>query len=528
MTYKILVSDKLDESGLVKLRNQFIVDIKTGLSEDELVKIIPEYHGLLIRSQTTVTARIIDAANQLKIIGRAGVGVDNVDLDAATRKGIIVVNSPEGNTIAAAEHSFALLLALARKIPFAHMSLGSHEWDRNRFTGVELYNKILGVVGLGKIGQRVASYGKAFGMKVVGFDPFVSHEFAEKMEIELLGFEDLLKCCDFLTLHVPKTKDTTKMINSENLSIMKKTCRIVNCARGGVIDEMALKIALESCLIAGAAVDVFDKEPAADSLLIGTKNLILTPHLGAATEEAQINVAIDVADQVFEVLNGREASSAVNIPSMKPAMVEPVKGFLTLSEKLGSLVGQIIDGGIMSIKISYHGEVADKTTDSLTTAVLKGLLSTVVVESVNYVNAAILAKARSIKVIEQKVNEHCDYKSLITIEVTSEKETRKISGAVLGDYGDMVVELDGIKVNTVPSGYILIVPNEDSPGVIGTVGTILGKYKVNINRMEVGRREGKIKHAIMVINVDSDIPAAVLTEISMESKIIGKAKLVKL
>ena len=356
---KVLASDKIAESGLKKLKDAgFEVDMKTGLSEDELVKIIPEYDALVVRSETKVTSKIIEAGKKLKIIARAGVGVDNVDLPSATKKGIIVVNSPEGNTIAAAEHTWAMLLAMSRNIPQAQASLRSGKWERSKFTGVEVYGKTLGILGLGKIGSHVAEYAIAFGMKVIAFDPFVTKEYADKLGVELKDVDSVIKGSDYITLHLPKNKDTANLINAEKIKLMKDGVRIVNCARGGIINENDLAEALKSKKVAAAAIDVYDKEPPEPTNpLLSIDNAVTVPHLGAATVEAQVNVAIDVVEQIIEVLKGGSARAAVNIPSMKPEVLKAVAPFMKLAEKMGKLAGQLAEGPINDVKIGYFGEV---------------------------------------------------------------------------------------------------------------------------------------------------------------------------
>jgi len=524
---KVLASDKIAEDGLKKLRDAgFHVDMKTGLSEDELVKIIPEYDALVVRSETKVTPKIIEAAKKLKIIARAGVGVDNVDLPSATKKGIIVVNSPEGNTIAAAEHTWAMLMAMSRNIPQAQVSLRSGKWERSKFTGVEVYGKTLGVVGLGKIGSRVASYGVAFGMKVLGSDPFVTKEYADKLGIELVDIDVVIKVSDYLTFHIPKTKDTANMINAEKIALMKKGVRIVNCARGGIIDEKALNDALLSGHVAGAAIDVYDKEPPdpANPLLSNDK-AVTVPHLGAATVEAQVNVAIDVVEQIIEVLKGGTAKAAVNIPSMKPAILGAVAPYMKLAEKMGKLAAQLVDEPVSVVNISYYGEMADKDTSPLTVAAMKGLLEPVV-EGINYVNAPIIAKERGINIIESKSTECFDFANKISISVGKGEKKRKVEGSLFQTLGERIVNVDGFSVDAMPSGYLIIASNIDQPGMIGQVGTILGKNNVNIAGMEVGRNKAGEK-AVMLLNIDNAVPDKVLRELE-KVKGIHSAKLVSL
>jgi D-3-phosphoglycerate dehydrogenase len=524
---KVLASDKIAESGLKKLKDAgFEVDMKTGLSEDELVKIIGDYDALVVRSETKVTPKIIEAAKKLKIIARAGVGVDNVDLPSATKKGIIVVNSPEGNTIAAAEHTWAMLLAMSRNIPLAQASLRSGKWERSKFTGVEVFDKTLGVLGLGKIGSRVALYGIAFGMKVIGYDPFVPKEYAEKLGVELKDLDDVIKESDYLTLHLPKNKDTANMINAEKIKMMKDGVRIVNCARGGVINEQDLYEALKSKKVAAAALDVFDKEPPdPTNPLLTLDNAVTVPHLGAATVEAQVNVAIDVVEQIIDVLKGGSARAAVNIPSMKPAVLSAVAPFMKLAEKMGKLAAQLSDEAVSEVTISYIGEVADKDTSPLTVAVMKGLLEPAV-EGVNYVNAPIVAKERGLKIVESKTKESQDFTNKISVSVGQDKKKRIVEGSLFASLGERIVGIDGFSVDAIPSGYLIVASNIDKPGIIGSVGTVLGKNKINIAGMEVGRNKVGEK-AVMVLNIDGPVSDKVLKELE-EVEGIHTAKLVSL
>jgi len=525
---KVLASDKIAEIGLNMLKNAGIeAEMKTGLSEDELIKIIPQYDALVVRSATKVTPKIIEAGKNLKIIGRAGVGVDNVDLPTATKNGVIVVNSPEGNTVAAAEHSWAMLLTMARQIPQAYSKLKAGNWDRKSFKGIEVLNKTLGVVGLGKIGRRVASYALGMGMKVIAYDPFVTAENAKTLGVELKKLEEIIKESDFITFHIPKTKETANMINAMTISQMKKGVRLVNVARGGIINEKDLYDALKSGQVAAAALDVFEKEPLpADSPLLTLDNVIATPHLGASTVEAQVNVAVDVIEQIIEVLKGGAARSAVNIPSMKPELIAPVKPFMGIAEKLGSLASQILPGAVSKVLVEYSGEVAEHDVSPLTTTVLKGLLAPMMDVVVNFVNAPFIAKERGIEIVESKSKEAKDFASLISVKVESSKGNREIGGTVFEGIGDRLVSIDGYRVDAEPQGYVLIINNIDKPGMIGKVGTFLGKNSINIASMDVGRiKVGQA--AVMVLNVDSNISDKILKELT-KIEGISAATVVKL
>jgi D-3-phosphoglycerate dehydrogenase len=525
---KVLASDKIAEIGLKMLKDAGIeAEMKTGLPEDELVKIIPQYDALIVRSQTKVTPRIIESGKNLKIIGRAGVGVDNVDLPTATKNGVIVVNSPEGNTVAAAEHTWAMLLTMARQIPQAYAKLKGGTWDRKTFKGVEVLNKTLGIVGLGKIGRRVASYALGMGMKVLAYDPFVTEEYAKSIGVELKSLEDIIKSSDFITFHIPKTKETQNMINAKTIAMMKKGVRLVNVARGGIINEKDLCDALKSGKIAAAALDVFEKEPlAAESPLLSLDNVIVTPHLGASTVEAQVNVAVDVVEQIIEVLKGGAARSAVNIPSMKPELIAPVKPYMGIAEKLGSLASQIVPGAISRVVVEYSGEVADRDVSPLTTTVLKGILAPMMDVVVNFVNSPFIAKERGIEIVESKSKEAKDFASLISVKIKSSKVDREVGGTVFVGIGDRLVSIDGYRVDAVPEGYMLIISNLDKPGMIGKVGTFLGEHSINIASMDVGRIKLGEK-AVMVLNVDSAVSDKVLKEIT-ELDGIFEATLVKL
>ncbi|MBI5701824.1 phosphoglycerate dehydrogenase [Candidatus Saganbacteria bacterium] len=519
---KVLASDKISEIGLKMLKDAGIdADMKTGLPEDELVKIIPEYDALVVRSDTKVTPKIIQAGKKLKIIARAGVGVDNVDLPTATKMGIIVVNSPEGNTVAAAEHTWAMVMSIARQIPQAHSKLKSGVWDKKSFKGVEVLNKTLGVVGLGKIGRRVAAYAQGMGMKVIGSDPFVTEDYAKSLGVELKKFDEVIKDSDFLTFHIPKTKETANLVNADMIAKMKKGVRIVNVARGGIIDEKALYDALKSGQVAAAALDVFEKEPTPpDNPLLALDNIVVTPHLGASTVEAQINVTVDVIEQIIEVLKGNAARSAVNIPSMRPELIEPVKPYLSIAEKLGSLATQIVSGAVSKVTVEYSGEVAEHNVSPLTTTILKGLLAPMMDVVVNFVNAPFIAKERGIAVIESKNKEVKDFASLITVKVESAKGIREVGGTVFEKLGDRLVSIDGFRIDAVPSGYMLILSNIDKPGMIGKVGTFLGKNQINIASMDVGRIKVNDK-AVMVLNIDSVVPDSVLSELTSIEGISG-------
>jgi D-3-phosphoglycerate dehydrogenase len=514
-TYRALVSDPIAEAGLDILRRdpEIEVVVKTDHTPEELRRAIARADALLVRSQTKVAAEVIEAAPLLKVIARAGVGVDNVDVAAATRRGVIVLNSPEGNTIAATEHAIALLLALSRRIPEAHSSMQKHEWKRSKFVGVELYNKVLGIVGVGKIGAEVAKRARAFGMRIVAFDPFIPTEHAEKLGVELVALNDLLARSDYITIHAPLTKDTRGLIGKAQLEKAKPGLRIVNTARGGIIDERALAEAVKAGIVAGAAIDVFEEEPPKDSPLVGVEGVVLTPHLGASTEEAQIKVAVDVAEQVVDVLHGRPARTAVNVSPLRPEALAALQPYITLAEKMGRLQAQIAEGHLTDLEITYSGEIAGLDVSMVTRSFLAGLLQVAVEEPVNLVNAPLLAEARGLKIKESKSATPENYASLITSNVASDRGRHVVAGTLFGRNELRIVRFDDYRVDFEPSGYMLIADHDDRPGVIGKVGSILGNEDINIAGMHVGRKTARGR-AWMILAVDSPIPPPVLKKIS--------------
>lgn len=533
-TMKILVSDPLGPGGMTELKKEtnIQVDEKAGLPPEELKKIIGGYDAIIIRSGTRLTKDIIEAAGKLRVIGRAGVGVDNVDLEAATKQGIIVMNTPEGNTISTAEHTFSMLMALARNIPQAVASVKNVEWKRTAFLGTELNGKTLGVIGFGRIGREVAARAKAFNMKIVAFDPFISKASVKEHPVEFMSVNDLLKVADFITVHTPLTPETKYIINSENIKLCKKGVKLVNCARGGIIEEKAMVEAIEAGIVSGVALDVFEKEPpAADNPLLKMKQVIATPHLGAATQEAQENVAIDVVKQVVDALYERAIKNAVNLPSLDPETYKVLKPWITLAEKIGMLQGQLFGGSLKEVTIRYGGEVTRYKVDALTIAVMKGLLTTICGETVNYVNAPNIAKERGIAVSEIRSTQAEDYTNYIEVEMLAGRRTGEprsqnnnlegagdktttIMGTLVGNQQLRVVHINEFLIEVRPQGNVIFIHNEDQPGVVGTVGTILGKNKINIAEMSLGRvQKGGKMLALTVINTDSEVTEAVLNEI---------------
>ncbi|MBC7327375.1 phosphoglycerate dehydrogenase, partial [bacterium] len=501
------------EKGLAILQQEMEVDYSPGLPKEEIIKRIGEFDALMVRSGTKVTRDIIEAGEKLKIIGRAGVGVDNIDVEAATEKGIVVVNSPGGNTRAAAEHTIALMLALARNIPQAHLSLKQGEWKRSKFMGVEIYGKTLGIIGLGRIGREVAKRAQGLGMEVIAYDPYISEELAERLNIQLLDLESLLSKADIVTVHTPLTKETRHLLGEKELRKMKKGAKIINTARGGIIDEQALVKVIEEGILSGAAIDVFEQEPPPpDHPLLKLEQVIVTPHLGASTVEAQEYVAVDVAQQIVNFFKGIPPTSPVNLPVLPADILATIQPYIILMEKMGRLLAGIGGKRINKVEITYYGEISEWETDVLTRSLLKGLLEPVLYLPVNIVNAPLIAQNRGINVAETKSSSPTDYSNLITVEVLSDEGTKLVGGTVVGKGEPRIVLIDGYRVDFVPEGIILITSHIDKPGMIGKVGTILGKNDINIAGMNVGRVE-KRGRAVMVLSVDESIPAEVLKEI---------------
>ena len=515
---KVLVTDKINESAGKIIEPAAEVVFLPTMSEEELIKIIPEYDALMVRSQTKVTANIINAGVNLKIIGRAGVGVDNIDLDAATQKGIIVVNSPDGNTMAASEHTIALMLAMARNIAPAATSTKDGKWDRSKYTGTELYNKTLGIIGFGKIGSHVGEVALALGMKVLVYDPFTTKEVIEKAGGEYTeNLDDFWGKCDFITVHVPKTKDTLNMINKDTIAKMKKGVRLVNCARGGIINEKDLKEAINNGFVAGAAVDVYENEPNITEcpLLDCSGNVVLTPHLGASTQEAQMNVAIDVAQQIKEVLSGGSASSAVNIPSLRPDKLEPVKDYMQIAENTGEIAVQLSTGAIKSIEITADGDLADLDIRPLEIAVLKGILSSKL-EGVNFVNAPVIAKNRGINIISSNSKVKSNFAGRITVKLITDKETSIVAGALITKDIPRIVKINDYETSIRPEKHVLIVPHTNKPSMIAKVAKVIGEKGINIESMNVVQKNDKHEtESIMVISVDMPVREETLIPISM-------------
>lgn len=512
--FKVLVMDGISDMGIQLLYDapDVEVDKKAGLSEDELVAIIPDYDAILVRSATKVTERIMNAGSRLKAVGRAGVGVDNIDLEAATKRGIVVINAPDGNTIATCELTFAMMMATARMIPQAYKKTVGGEWDRKTFVGVELRNKVLGVLGMGRIGSEVAKRAKAFGMEVLGYDPFLTEERAEKIGVKLSSVNDICAKADFITVHTPLTNETRHMISRPQFEIMKKGARIINCARGGIIDEMALVEAIETGIVAGAAFDVFESEPpAADHPFLNNPKIIVTPHLGASTVEAQENVAIDVSEEVLHILREQPFKNAVNMPPVPANVLNALQPYFNLGEKLGKFIGQTIDGAVSEITVSFSGDLTEVDTSPLTRYIVKGVLQHQL-EGVNVVNAMHLAKTRDINIVTQKSSASKTFTNLVSVTLKTKNETRTVAGTLLSGYGERIVQIGQYPVDIAPEGHLLLISHNDKPGIIGKVGTLLGNNDVNIATMQVGRKVigGS---AIMILTTDKHTPQDVLEQL---------------
>jgi len=523
---KVLIADPIAEEGIEALRAHAEVDVRLKMGHDELIAAIGDYDAIVVRSETKVSAEIIEAGQKLQVIGRAGVGVDNIDIEAATRKGIVVVNAPTGNTVSAAEHTIAMMLSLARHIPQAHERLKKGDWRRQDFLGTELRNKTLGIIGLGNVGSEVARRTSGFQMRLIAYDPFVSTEYAQNLGVDLVSFEVLLKESDFITIHTPLTKTTKSLIGTKELAMVKPTVRIVNCARGGVIDEEALYKAVEGGTTAGAAIDVFTEEPAKDSILFKSDKILVTPHLAASTAEAQAGAALDVVEQIIAVLHNEPARYAVNTPLISPETLAVVGPFLSVAQQIGRLLYQLGDGQISTISIKYEGEIANHDTTALKAAVLGGLLETISDERVNLVNANIIAQRRGLKITEQKDINCENYGNLMTLEVATSTGTVTVAGTVMRGEPHLV-RVNSYWIDVVPrGGYFLFSDHRDCPGLIGAVGTILGDADINISSMQLGRLEPRGR-ALLVLELDQPVDEELLLKLQSLSEIYTM-KLVKL
>lgn len=514
---KILVSDKLSEAGVEILKNGgFTVDVKTGLRPDEIKEIIGEYDALVVRSATKATEEIITAGRKLKVIGRAGAGVDNIDSSAASKQGVVVMNTPGGNTVTTGEHAIAMMMALTRNIPQANAFMKDGKWEKKALEGREITGKTLGIIGMGRVGSVVASRAQGLKMNVIVYDPFVTKDLAEKQGIELAqNLADLYARSDYITVHTPKSKETMGLVGKEAFSKMKKGVFIINCARGGIVDEKSLVEALDSGKVAGAAVDVFDKEPPEDWTLPKHPKVIATPHLGASTLEAQENVALAIAEQIVDYLKNGVIRNAVNAPSVSPEMLPKTKPYLELAEKMGrfmgQIIGQVISDRLKKVTINYTGAAAGIDTKPVTIAALKGILCSIA-DDVNYINAPILLKERGIDLVESQSSKEEVFTNTIEMTLEFDKGSRSLMGSVFKPDDLRIVRIDNYAIEVIPEGTMLVIYNKDMPGTVGNIGMTLGEAGINIARLFLGRdrQEGT---AIIIINVDAEVPKKVIDKI---------------
>jgi D-3-phosphoglycerate dehydrogenase len=510
---KVLISDSMSPRAKEILANRGLdVDVRVGLSEDELIACIGEYDGLAVRSATKVTGKVLAAAENLKVVGRAGIGVDNIDLDSATANGVVVMNTPFGNAITTAEHAIALVMALARQIPMADASTQAGKWEKSRFVGVEITGKTLGIIGCGNIGSIVADRALGLKMKVIAYDPYLTAEQARDIGVGKVDLDALLARADFISLHTPLTDLTRGIIDATGLAKTKAGVRIVNCARGGLVVEEHLKAALESGHVAGAALDVFEVEPATENPLFGTENLVCTPHLGASTTEAQVNVAIQVAEQMADFLLTGAVVNALNMPSVSAEEAPRLQPYMKLAEQLGSFAGQMTESGIKAVSIEYEGDAAELNTKALNAALLKGLL-TPLLDGVNMISAPIIAHQRGIEVSDVRHDRQTDYQTLIRLTITTENQTRSVAGTLFGDDKPRLVNVKGVPMEAELSAHMLYVNNNDRPGLIGGLGTVLGEAGVNIGTFHLGRTEPG-GEAIALVEVDDEVSPEVLQAVA--------------
>jgi len=511
---KILISDNLGEVGVNRFQEEsgFDADIKTGLSPSELVRIIPVYDALVIRSATQVTEELLEAAKNLKVIGRAGIGLDNVDIPAATRRGIVVMNTPGGNVITTAEHAIAMMLALSRNIPKGTSTMKSGRWEKKTLQGREIFNKVLGVIGFGKIGSIVADLARGLKMQVLVHDPFVIPERIEKAGFQSVSLEQLYQLSDYITIHIPKLNNTVGFVDQDAFRLMKHGVMIINCARGGIVDENALLHAIQSGKVAGAALDVFDNEPPVDSPLLKLDQIVCTPHIGASTEEAQANVAIAVANQIIDYLKNGTIVNAVNVPSVTGEILKRLGPFLSLADQMGCLQAQLIKGPIKEVIIEYRGDFLGLDLSAVTTSVLKGLLDSIAKDDINFVNAPVIAKEMGITVTEKEIPDAQEYLNLITVEIVTTQMTSTVSGTIFGKNQARVVRINSFRLEMIPKGHLALIHNVDVPGSIGEIGTMLGNCKINIGRMQVGQEEEGDRN-IIFLATDTPIPESVLEEL---------------
>ncbi len=501
---KVLISDNLGEAGINIFQQEdgIDVDFRPGLPPEELKSVIGGYNALVVRSATKVTEELMDAAPELKVVGRAGIGLDNVDIPEATKRGIVVMNTPEGNVITTAEHTISMMLSLSRNIPQGTASLKAGRWDKKKLWGRELYNKTLGVIGFGKIGSIVADRARGLKMKVISYDPFVTPEQIEKAGCKSVSLDELYAQSDYITVHVPKLKDTLGFLNKEAFEKMKDGVMIINCARGGIVVEADLLAAIASGKVAGAALDVFENEPPGITDLIAHEKIICTPHLGASTQEAQTNVAVAVAHQIIDYLKNGTIINAVNVPSVTGELLVKLGPYLTLADRMGALQAQICKGPVKEVVLEYKGDFNGLNLAPVTTAALKGLLTPMAKDAVNFVNANVMAKERGIKVAETTSREAEDFINLITFTVVSTEMTSKVSGTIFGKKDPRIVIVNDFRLELIPEGHMALIHNHDKPGAIGSIGVTLGKHNINIDRMQVGQDiEGEANIIFLKTNI---------------------------
>ena len=510
---KVLISDNLGQAGIKMFEEEpgIELDVNTGLEPAELKKIIGNYDALVIRSATKVTPDLLEAAKNLKVVGRAGIGLDNVDIPAATKHGVVVMNTPTGNVITTAEHTIAMMMALTRNIPWGTSTLKDGKWEKKKLQGREIYNKVLGIIGLGKIGSIVADRARGLKMQVIVHDPYISDEQIEKAGFEAVSIEDLCRRSDYITVHVPKLKNTTGLIDKKAFDQMKDGVMIINCARGGIVDEADLNAALKSGKVAGAALDVFETEPPGVCPLFEIDRVICTPHLGASTLEAQTNVAVMVAEQIIAYLKSETVINAVNVPAVSGDLLEKLNPYIRLADRMGCMLTQLSQGPIKEIGIEYAGDFDDLDLSPATTAVLKGLMTPMIKDDVNFVNAQILAKERGIKVTEAKIAESEEYVNLITVKAISEKGKNKVAGTIFGRKNPRVVNINDFRLELEPVNRFVLIHNHDKPGAIGSIGSLLGDHNINISRMRVGQEEDSDKTMIF-LRTDMLIPEDVIEQ----------------
>ncbi len=523
---KVLISDPLSNIGVQAFREtpDIDVDVNTGLSPDALKEVIGPYDGLIIRSATKVTADLIEAAHNLKVIGRAGIGLDNVDIPAASRRGIVVMNTPEGNTVTTAEHTIAMITALSRNIPQATASLKDGKWEKKKLKGRELFNKTLGLVGSGNIGRIVAERAKGLKMQVIVYDPYIRPDVLEKLDLEPVSFDELLARADYITIHTPRTDETTNMINREAMAKMKEGSMLINCARGGIVNEEDLYEALESGHLGGAALDVFVTEPPGKSKLMSLPNFICTPHLGASTMEAQDNVARDVASQITAYLLHGSVKNAVNVPSISSELMSILRPYITLVERMGALQTQLGRSGILEAQMNYLGAITDYDVTPLTTAMLKGLLTPIRKDAVNFVNAPYVAADQGIKVVESKTRTSENFASLIMLKVKTLEGENIVSGTIFGKSLPRIIRINNFYLEAIPEGHILFIQNEDRPGVIGRITTTLGNNKINISRMHVGEEKEK-KQNIILLTTSTVVNDEILEEVRVLENVLSAKRI---